>query len=184
MSFYYYYYYYCISQVNRRPGVVNPLTVSENKGKCRLVLDCRHINPHLFKYAFKYEDAAIAKDTFKKGDFVFGFDLKSAYHHIDILGDHRIYLGFMWDFGSGFAYFVFNVLPFGISTAAYVFTKLTRAVISYWRYSIIMFLDDGLGGASDLNTAEKLSMEVQKDLSELGFLLAVEKCNWQPQTID
>ena len=75
---------------------------------------------------------------------MFGFDLKSAYHHIDILGDHRIYLGF----GSGFAYFVFNVLPFGISTAAYVFTiKLTRAVISYWRskgYSIIMFLDDGL----------------------------------------
>ena len=25
-------------------------------------------------------------------------------------------------------------------------------------------------------------MEVQKDLSEVGFLLAVEKCNWQPQT--
>lgn len=38
----------CISQVPNKPRVVNPLTVAGNKTKLRLVLDCRHINPHLY----------------------------------------------------------------------------------------------------------------------------------------
>ena len=54
----------CVSEVHTKSIVVNPLTVSENKGKCRLVLDCRHINPHLYKNKFKYEDASVAKDIF------------------------------------------------------------------------------------------------------------------------
>ena len=41
----------CISQVNKSPVVVNPLTVAYGKsGKPRLVLDCRYINPELFKF--------------------------------------------------------------------------------------------------------------------------------------
>ena len=64
----------CISQVKVKPEVVNPLTVSDKNSKLRLVLDCRHVNPHLYKYKFKYEEARTAKVTFKQGDYVFGFD--------------------------------------------------------------------------------------------------------------
>ena len=62
--------------------------------------------------------------------------------------------------------------------------RLLVRVISFWRsqgHSIIMFLDDGLGGASDLDFAGKFSTEVRKYLTQLGFLLAEQKCNWQPQ---
>ena len=46
----------CISVVESQPWVVNPLTVStRDDGKRRLVLDLRHVNPHLFKYKFKCE---------------------------------------------------------------------------------------------------------------------------------
>jgi hypothetical protein len=47
----------CISCVAYKPKVVNPLTVAYNRnGKPRLVLDCRHVNPHLHKFKFRYEE--------------------------------------------------------------------------------------------------------------------------------
>jgi hypothetical protein len=37
----------CIREVSTKPLIVNPLTVAFSKSsKPRLVLDCRHINPH------------------------------------------------------------------------------------------------------------------------------------------
>lgn len=39
----------CIEEVKDKPRVVNPLTVADGKAKQRLVLDARHVNPHLFK---------------------------------------------------------------------------------------------------------------------------------------
>ncbi|VDI11263.1 Hypothetical predicted protein [Mytilus galloprovincialis] len=114
----------CISEVHEVPQVVNPLTVAYNKSsKPRLVLDCRHINIHLFKFRFKYEDTKVAREMFQKDDFLFSFDLKSAYHHIEICQIHRIFLGFSWDFEGKVRYFVFNVLPFGLATAGYIFQK-------------------------------------------------------------
>ena len=69
---------------------VNPLTVAFNRdGKARLVLDCRDINSHLIQFRFQYEDVSVAKQIFQKGDFLFAFDLKSAYHHIEIFEDHK-----------------------------------------------------------------------------------------------
>ena len=32
--------------------------------------------------------------------FMFKFDLKSAYHHIEIFKEHRTYLAFAWNFGN------------------------------------------------------------------------------------
>jgi hypothetical protein len=65
-----------------KPRVVNPLTVAGNRTKQRLVLDARHVNPHLFKYKHKYENASVSKNLFQSGDYLFSFDLKTAYHHI------------------------------------------------------------------------------------------------------
>lgn len=86
----------CVSKVDNIPKVVNPLTVAKNRnGKSRLVLDCRLINPHLHKFKYRYEDASVAKEMLRKGDFIFTFDFKSAYHHIEIFNDHKIFLGFL-----------------------------------------------------------------------------------------
>ena len=58
------------------------------------MLDCRHINQYLHLFKFKFEDIKVAELMFRKGFFLFTFDLKSAYHHIDIFTGHRQYLGF------------------------------------------------------------------------------------------
>ena len=52
----------CISIVHSQPCVVNPLTVSVRaEGNKPLVLDFRHLNPHLFRYKFKCEDISTAQ---------------------------------------------------------------------------------------------------------------------------
>ena len=43
-----------------------------------------------------------------------------------------------------------------------------------------MFLDDGLAGENDYDTAVKSSREVNDQLENLGFLIAHDKCHWSP----
>ena len=53
-----------IAMVDLPPLVVNPLSVATNdRGKKRLVLDLRHINPHLHKLKFKCEDVDTYSST-------------------------------------------------------------------------------------------------------------------------
>ena len=51
------------------------------------------------------------------------FDLKSGYHHVDIHTDCWPYLGFSQVVQKVCRFYMFTVLPFGLSTARYVFTK-------------------------------------------------------------
>ena len=110
-------------RVVKKPHVVNPLTVANNKGtKLLLVLDARHINPHILKIKHKYEDATTARQMFEKGECIFSFDLKGAYHHISIFHEDTTYLGFKWKN----EYYVYTVLPYGLYTIGYIFSKLVR----------------------------------------------------------
>ena len=173
-----------ISEYDSPPWVINPLTVAYSKsGKPRMVLDCRHINPPLHKFKFKYEDIKIAENMFEKGAYLFTFDLKGAYHHIPILEENRTYLGFAWINNQNVKHYVFNVLPFGISTAGHIFSKVLRELVKYWRslgHKIVMFLDDGIGGSACFEAALASSNFVRNSIVEFGFLLAHEKCNWEP----
>ena len=59
------------------------------------------------------------------------FDLRSGYHHVEIFPDHRKYLAFSRDFGDGrVKYFQFSVLPFGLSSSPYFFTKLLKPLLT------------------------------------------------------
>ena len=115
------------------PYVVNPLTVAKNKDKNRLVIDLRYVNPHVWYDKLKFEEWKVALEYINPGDYTASFDLKSGYHHIDVNKDFQKYLGFAWDFGNGTRYFEFTVLPFGLSTAGYIFTKVLRCLVKHWR---------------------------------------------------
>lgn len=57
----------CITEHNEPPFRVNPLTVAGGK-KLRLVIDLRHVNCHLVRFKFKYEDLrSRCHRFFKKG---------------------------------------------------------------------------------------------------------------------
>ena len=67
----------------------------------------------------KYEDWKVALSYFMTEAFMFSFDLKRGYHHIE---GHQTYLGFSWKHGSSnfTKFYVFTVLPFGLSFALHL----------------------------------------------------------------
>ena len=121
--------------------------MENSSGKLHLVVNLQYLNQFLYAPHFKYEDLHVATSLFKKHEFLFKFDLKSGYHHVDIYPEHQKYLGFQWDIDGVTGYYVFAVLPFGLSTACYIFTKLMRPLVRYWRgrgLKAIVYLDDGI----------------------------------------
>ena len=166
------------------PFVVNPLTVAvQSNNKKRLILDLREINRHLWKQSVKFEDMRIAKHYINAHSYIFKYDVHSAYHHVDIFPPHTKYLGFAWELNGVKKYFKFLVLPFGLSTACYIFTKLTRPLIKKWRREgkqIIMYLDDGLGVHDDKELCTQMSIQVKKDIISSGFVPKAEKSMWTP----
>lgn len=167
--------------------VINPLSVSvQANGKKRLILDLRYVNEHLKKQKVKYEDWKIALSYFQKGAFMISFDLKSGYHHIDIHPEYQKFLGFAWKFSNegSYRYFVFTVLPFGLSSAPYIFTKMLKPLEKFWRFQgiqIALFLDDGWLTEKEESACRLLAQTIRSDLRQAGFITNDEKSVWQPK---
>ena len=100
----------------------------QNQGKKRLILDLRYENKHIFKQKIKFEDWKTAINYFGTGKFFTKFDFKNGYHYVEIFPAHQPFLGVFWPSGKE-NFYMFTVLPFGLSSAPYIFTKLVRPLI-------------------------------------------------------
>ena len=164
--------------------VCNPLGVAVNSsGKPRLILDLRYVNQHLRSCKFKYEDVRTAADLFHKGDWFFKFDYTSGYHHLEIFPGHTPFLGFSWCVGGHCKFYKFTVLPFGLSTGPYIFTKVQRTLTKHWRSQgirIFTYLDDGAGAERSFQEAQEVSDLVRWDVKLSGFVANDIKSQWTP----
>ena len=171
----------CIREVERDEAhIVSPLCVAENSEKLRLILDLRYLNSFLSVPKFKYEDVRSIRDLFNKGDFFFKFDIKHGYHHVNIDKAYHKYLSFSWSENGITKYYVLTVLVFGLATAPFVFTKVVKILVGYWRgggIGIFSFIDDFFGGAS---TYHQTAIIVKMDLELRGFVANVKKSQWHP----
>ena len=114
------------------------------------------------------------------------FDLKSGYHHIEIFQPHLTYLGFQWEVDGVPRYFCFAVLPFGLSTAPYIFTKVCRPLVKLWRLhgiKIVLYLDHGFSTANSHKQCFENFAFVNSSLLKAGFLPDEEKNVWNPTQI-
>ena len=155
--------------------------VETSSGKLRLVLNLQYPNQFLYAPHFKYEDLRVAALLFEKHKFFFKFDVRSGYHHVDINPEHQKY--FRGSDGVT-GYYMFTVLPFVLSTACYIFTKLMRALVKYWRsrgLKAIVYLHDGIIAVEQESKAVSESSQVQHDLQYAGFVINVEKSVWDPK---
>ncbi len=112
------------------------------------------------------------------------FDFKSCYHHIEVHPEYWKYLGFSWKFQGGIKYFVFTVLPFGLLTTCYVFTKVMRLLIKRWRgmgLRVIVYIDDGICFADGAHKAGEAAKILQGDLVAAGWVVNREKSCWSPR---
>lgn len=166
----------CITELREPPFCVNPLTVVKGK-KLRLVIDLRHvINCQLVRFKFKYENLNSLSQVLHEGHWFFTWDLKSGYHHVNISPDHQKYLGFSWRFNGVLRYFTFVVLPFGVSSACFCFTKLLRPLVKRWRsiamgHNSFVYLDDGFCTQPKKLSAFAAAFIPRKDLVSSGLLI-------------
>ena len=155
-------------------------------GKKRLILDLRYVNKFLHRMHVKYEDGKTAISYFARGAYMFSFDLKSGYHHVEIFEGHQTYLGFSWkhSISNLVKFYVFTVLPFGLSSTPHVFTKILKPLEKHWRYQricVAVFLDDGWGIENHSQVCGVVANAVRADLSKAGFVITNEdKSVWIP----
>ena len=117
---------------------------------------------------------------------MFKFDLKNGFHHIDIFELHQKFLGFSWEFKGNIKFFVFTVLPFGLTSAPFFSPKVVRPLVKYWRFNsvkITCFLDDGIGIEYNYEEEKDKSEFVQETLTKSGFIPNIQKSSWEPWKI-
>jgi hypothetical protein len=78
---------------------------------------------------------------------------------------------------------MFCALPFGLSSAGHVFSKVLRPMVKYWRsqgHRIILYLDDGWGIDSNFNICKAFADRVRPNLESVGFFINKDKSAWEP----
>ena len=144
--------------------------VPKKDGSHRPIIDLRELNKFIKREHFKMEGIHLVKDLLQQGDWMVKLDLKDAYFAVPIHQEHRIYLQFRW---KGITY-QFNCLPFGLSSAPRVFTKIMRPVIAWLRQlgcRVITYIDDNLVMASTKEEAAGLAELTVALLEALGFVV-------------
>ena len=79
-----------------------------------------------------------------------------------------------------------KVLPFGLSSACFCFTKLMRPLVRRWSsmgHTSFIYLDDGFGSQPDKCSATAASLIQRKELSSSGLLCNEEKSHWTPMQV-
>ena len=144
--------------------------VPKKDGSHRPIIDLRELNKFIKGEHFKMEGIHLVKDLLQQGDWLVKLDLKDAYFAVPIHQEHCQYLQVQW---KGVTY-QFNCLPFGLSSAPRVFTKIMRPVIAWLRQlgcRIITYIDDNLIMASTKEEAANLAELAVALLEALGFIV-------------
>ena len=109
-----------------------------------------------------------------KGDYSLSYDLASGYSHVALHPDSRRFVGLKWK-GK---YYQYNCLLFGLSTALWVFSKVIRELVMYWRareINILPYLDDFLFLIIRYDSGCLLAEIVEEDMRRAGLIINRDK---------
>ncbi|KAK3893097.1 hypothetical protein Pcinc_003090 [Petrolisthes cinctipes] len=151
----------------------------KDQGKTRLVMDLSKLNKFVKTLHFRMVSVAQVRTVLRKGDWLASLDLKDAYWHVPIHPRFRRFLAFQ----VGTETFQFTRLPFGLSLAPRVFTKLVRVVASRLAEAgvpTLMYLDDWLLHAPSKEQVANNVRVTRRVLEEMGFLLNIPKSSLTP----
>ena len=131
---------------------------------------------------FKIQSTMAALQIVEKDDWLFSFDLKSAYLQVPINENFTKWFGFGIEEEDGAKrFFYYKNMPFGLNDACRVLTKLLRSPLERWRrqgINVYLHMDDGLGIITGKEAAIWASERVRKDLKKYGLLVSEEKSEW------
>jgi len=148
--------------------------VRKKNGKMRPVINLRALNSYLVKPSFRMETVRGVCLSVQPGDWATSLDLTDGYFHVPIAPSFRKYLRFVI---NGKVY-QFRALPFGLSTAPLVFTRMLQPLAVYVHlrgHLLHRYLDDLLP-RSQVRDAVMTNTQFLLDLLfRLGWRVNVDK---------
>ena len=165
----------CTSRVRRsdQPATENeyihPVFAVHQATKWRSIYNLKEMNPYLVERNFKMTGVGVWKGMIFRDMYMATIDIKDAYLHIPVHGDSRRFMRYEW---KGHIWEL-KALPFGLSQAPWVFTRMLKPLLQRWRIrlkiSVIAWLDDIILGAMNRKHLKWALQEILNDLSKVGF---------------
>ena len=163
------------------PGFYSRLFfVPKKSGGVRPVIDLSTLNSFLVVPKFKMESVHSIRASLRLNAWAYSLDLRDAYFHIPVHRASRKYLRFQLE-GEVFQ---FRALPFGLSTAPLIFTKVVTEVKRFCHergLCLFQYLDDWLGEAPSQTQAQEESARLVALCEHLGLIINMPKSDLQPK---
>ncbi|KAM4028388.1 heterogeneous nuclear ribonucleoproteins A2/B1 isoform 1-T1 [Anomaloglossus baeobatrachus] len=159
--------------------------VKKPSGDVRIIINLKRLNRQVRYRRFKMESVKSAIPLIGLHHQMASIDLKDAYFHVPVHPGHRQYLRFAVLHGEEVLHFQFNVLPFGISSAPRIFSKIMAEVVAFIRLQgicLVPYLDDFLLMAP---SAPTLRSHVERSLGilrSLGWIPNLKKSQLTPSS--
>jgi len=171
---------YPIQEEHLLPGFAAIFFLAPKKsGDWRPIINLRPLNAYIKAKHFRMETLSVVLRSPIKHSWTTSIDLRDAYLHIPIHHlDHK-WLRFKI-LGQAYA---FRCLPFGLSTAPRVFTRVVMNVAAFLRRQgvrIHMYLDDWLISAPSFHLAVQHTHFVLQTARTLGFIVNLDKSHLHP----
>jgi len=165
------------------PGFYSRLFfVPKKTGGSRPIIDLSTLNESLVVPKFKMETVASIRLGLEMGKFAFSLDLKDAYFHVPIHPSSRKYLRFQFREET----FQFRALPFGLSSAPWIFTKVmgqVKALAQEDGIQLFLYLDDWLGQSPSPSQAHRDIRSLVLLCEQLGLVINWEKSELIPMQV-
>jgi len=167
------------------PGFYSRLfVVPKPNGKWRPVIDLKALNQYVKVPKFSMETLQSIWSALMPGNYAFSLDLQDAYFHIPIHRSHRKFLRFV----VGGRVYQFRALPFGLSSAPWIFTQIMSQVktIAHLRnIQLYLYFDDWLVQVANPQLGVQQAEFLIGLCAELGLVVNLEKSELIPaQTFD
>ncbi|XP_077148150.1 uncharacterized protein LOC143808879 [Ranitomeya variabilis] len=167
-------------------GFYSPLfLIPKPDGSFRTIINLKRLNVFLENQTFKMESIRSTIKLLFPHCFMAVLDLKDAYYHLPIFIEHQKYLRVAVMMAGQVRHYQYTAMPFGLSIAPRVFTKLMSEVMSYLRLKdtlVIPYLDDLLIVGNSFSQCHQRVLDTISSLQELGWLVNWEKSRLSPTT--
>ncbi|XP_077121855.1 uncharacterized protein LOC143782553 [Ranitomeya variabilis] len=159
--------------------------VPKPDGTFRTIINLKRLNAFLVEHTFKMESIRSTIKLLFPRCFMAGLDLKDAYYHLPIHIEHQQYLRVAVVLQGRIRHFQFTAMPFGLSMAPRIFTKLMLEVMAHLRHQdtlIVPYLDDFLIIGNSASQCEKRLSNTVSSLQALGWIINFKKSRLLPET--
>jgi len=165
------------------PGFYSRLfVVPKPGGRWRPIIDLKALNRFLKIPKFHMESLQSIWANLIPGNFTFSVDLQDAYFQIPIHQESRKYLRFTFK-GQVFQ---FRALPFGLSTAPFIFTQVmgeVKSMAHLRKILLYLYLDDWLVQIANFYMGIHQGRELLSLCQDLGLVINLEKSELLPAQV-